>query len=625
MRSRKLRTIGVIGAAAALAVTAIAPSGAEESPAGTGMSGGAASLLTLALGEGALDLRLVGEDSATSNVTGAVNALERVTPLQVASTLLPALNGVSQPTVESSSTSGENATATPGVDLASLLAGVPVPGLLTGVIDPVALRSFVDATGATSAADGAVRNLSVLGGLLQLGTATADLGSSALLTDASAVRGLSVDRIEVLDLTALLDALGISLADLPLDVAVGLLGGLGLPIPGELTPEALLSTIEGLLTQTGPVRAQVSTLQGQIDTLQTQLAPLTAQLSTATALVTSLNADLAAQQALLAACIVPALCAPIQALVTSLTSQLTTATASVNTADAAVDALQAQINGLVAQVDALLATVQSLLDQLLGLIDGVLDGLADAPLLAVEDLVVGLTALADNTLAGSSAQVVGSVGAVEIGGLSLGGLDPAATVAQVTGLADQITGTLGDILSLVDPSLANLVDIDLLEQATAVTEEGGVTKALAGITGLRATITPPDVCAVLGRLGLADTLGSVLGSLGESLPALPGPVGTVLGDLGSTVRCAAPTAAAGFTASSLVDGVASALTQPLTVEALSLSGAGSFAVPAAPGAPGTPGAPGQLPNTGGNAQLALVAVGLGALGLAARRMLARTA
>ncbi|MGH9275267.1 MAG: hypothetical protein ACRDZU_11530 [Acidimicrobiales bacterium] len=622
MRSRKLRTIGVISASAALAITAIAPSGAEESPAGTGMSGGAASLLTLALGDGALDLRLVGEDSATSNVAGAANALERVSPLQVASTLLPALNGVSQPTVEASSTSGENATATPGVDLATLLAAAPVPGLLTGVIDPVALRSVVDATGATSAADGAVRNLSVLGGLLQLGTATADLGSSALLTDAGATRGLSVDRIEVLDLTALLDALGISLADLPLDAAVGLLGGLGLPIPGDLSPEALLTTIDGLLTQTAPVRAQVVTLQGQIDALQGQLAPLTAQLSTATALVTSLNADLATQQALLAACVVPALCVPIQALVTSLTSQLATATASVNTIDAAIDALQAQIDGVVAQIDALLATIQSLLDQLLGLIDGVLDGLADAPLLAVEDLVVGLTALADDTLAGSSAQVVGSVGAVKIGGLSLGGIDPAATLAQVTGLADQVTGTLGGILSLVDPALAGLVDIDLLEQGTAVTEEGGVTKAIAGITALRATITPPDVCAVLGRLGLEETVGSVLGSLGESLPALPGPVGTVLGDLGSTVRCAAPLTAAGFTASSLVDGVASALTQPLTVEALSISGAGSFSVPAAPGAPGTPG---ELPTTGGNAQLALLAVGLGVLGIAARRMLARTA
>ena len=619
MRSRKLQAIGVLGAVAALAVTTIAPSRAEESPAGTGMSGGAASLLTLALGDGALHLRLVGEDSATSNVTGTVNAVERVTPLHVASTLLPVLNGVTQPTVESSSTSGEHATATPGVDLATLLAGAPVPGLLTGVIDPVAMRSVVDATGATSTAAGAVRNVSVLGGLLRLGTATADLGSSALRTDAGAARGLTADRIEVLDLTALLDALGISLADLPLDAAVSLLGGLGLPIPGDVTPEALLATIDGLLTQTAPVRAQVATLQDQIDVLQSQLAPLTMQLSALTTQVGQLT-SLAGS------------CSPLDPILVALglscgqvAGALAAAQGQLTTVDAAIDALQVQIAGVLAQVDALLATIQSLLDQLLGLIDGVLDGLADAPLLAVEDLVVGLTALADDTLASSSATAVGSVGTVEIGGLSLGGLDATATLAQVTGLADQITGTLGDILSLVDPSLANLVDIDLLEQATSLTEEGGVTKAIAGITALSATITPPDVCALLGRLGLEETVGSVLGSLGESLPALPGPVGTVLGDLGSTVRCAAPTAATGFTASSLVDGVASALTQPLTVEALSLSGAGSFTVPAAPGAPGTPDAPGQLPNTGGDAQLAVVAIGLGALGLAARRVLARLA
>jgi LPXTG-motif cell wall-anchored protein len=103
-------------------------------------------------------------------------------------------------------------------------------------------------------------------------------------------------------------------------------------------------------------------------------------------------------------------------------------------------------------------------------------------------------------------------------------------------------------------------------------------------------------------------------------------VGDVLGDLGSTVTCTAATAAGDVTAAALVAGVASALTQPLTIEALSLAGAGSFSVPAATsGGPAAPGSPGSLPNTGGEAQLALLALGLGAVGLVTRRLVARAA
>src|SRR3546814_4497982 len=124
--------------------------------------------------------------------------------------------------VGTTSKDGEQSASTPGVDLGTVLAGLPVPGLLSGTLDPIALRSLVDADGALSSATGAVRDLSVLGGLLSTGVASLDLGSSALVTDAGAIRGLELDRLEVLDLSALLDALGISIADLPLAIVVGL-------------------------------------------------------------------------------------------------------------------------------------------------------------------------------------------------------------------------------------------------------------------------------------------------------------------------------------------------------------------------------------------------------------------
>lgn len=597
----KLRTVSVLAATTALSIASAVPSGAQSAPTGVGSSSGATSLLTLALGEDTLGLRLVGEDAATSNdpAAGGPSALERISPLQITSTLVPALAALSAPSLETRSTSGEDTESSPAIDLAGLVAGAPVPGLLSGTIDPLSLRSAVDATGAVSTAGGAVRDLAVVGGLLRAGAATVDLGSQSLVTDAEADRGLQLDRLEVLDLTALLDALGISLGDLPVDTAIDLLARLGLPVPGGLSVDALRTTIDSLLTQTSAVRAQVSTLAGQ-------LAAADAQLAAANAQVASLTAQLAEQQALLATCGLA--CAPIQALIASLTAELTAATA-----DAA--SLQSTVSSLQAQIDALLAPVQALVDQLLGLLDGILDGLDGAALVVVEDLVVGLTARADDTLATSVASVVGSVGDVRVGGVSLGGLDVGAATAQVTALGDQVAAALGDILALVDPSLAGLVDIGLFEQQTSLTQQGASTNALAAVTALRVTVDPPDVCALLDTVtgGLAGTVqgtvDTLLAGVGEQLPALPAPVSGLLAQVGSTLSCdlgaAAPLSV-------------SALTEPLDIRALSLSGASTFVLGTTTSAP-------RLPATGGEVPFALLALGLGVLGATAHRVVRRSA
>jgi len=626
MAARRLRSIVVLAASASLAVAAV-PGIAQgaATPAGTGTSQGATSVLQLALGTDGLTLRLVGEDSRTSNdpAAGGPIARESISPLQLSSTLLPALSALSLPSVETSSSSGEDGDATDPVDLGALVAGAPVPGLLSGTIGSVALRSAVDATGATSTARGTVEDLSVLGGLVRLADASADLGSAALVTDAGALRGLQLDGLEVVTLGALLDLLGISLADLPIDAAIGLLEQLGLPIPGGVSADALLATVTDLLSDTSAVRAQVSTLQGQIDTLQGEIDTLEGELATATASVTSLTSELSAAEALLAGCGgVPLVCDPLQAEVDALTAELTAAQALVTSLNDEIDDLQGQIDTLLDQIDALLATVQAAVDELLTLIDGVLDGLGAAPLLSVEDLVVGVTAKADDTVASSVASIVGSVGDVKLGTVSLGGLDLGALLSQVAALSDQVTSTLGSVLSTIDPALAGVVDIDLLDQTTSVTESGGVTNAIAAITGLRATVTPPDVCAILDRLAPQGTLSSILTSLGGVLPAIPGEVGTVLADLGSTVTCSVVTG--DLAAAALPAGVLGAITQPVRVEALSVSGSGSFSVAGSSTTPGTPGAP-SLPATGSDARFAVLALALGLAGYGTRRLIARSA
>lgn len=600
MGSGKLRTISVVLAATALSVATAAPGHGQTVPTGVGSSAGSTSLLTLALGTDTLGLRLVGEDAATSNdpAGGGPSALERVSPLQIVSTLHPALAALSAPTIEARSSSGENSQTSPSIDLGSLVAGSPTASLLSGTVDPVALRAAVDSNGAVSAATGALRDVTVAGGLLRTGTASVDLGSRSLVSDAEAARGLQADRIEVLDLTAILDALGISLGDLPVDTAIDLLARLGLPVPGGLTTDALRSTIDTLLTQTSAVRAQVATLMGE-------LAVVDAQLAAANAQVALLTAQLAEQQALLSTC--GLVCAPIEALIASLTAELAAATAS-------AASLQATGTDLLAQIDALLAPVQDLIDQLFGLLDGVLDALAGAALVEVTDLVVGLTARADDTVAASVASVVASLGDLRVAGVSLGGLDAGAVAAQVTALADQVTDAIGEVLSIIDPSLADLVDVALFEQQTSVEQVGAATHATAALTALRVTVATPDVCGVLTNLtaGAAGTVqgtvDTMLAGLGEQLPALPAPVGDLLDQVGSVVSCdlggAAPTPV-------------SALTQPLDVRALSLTGASTFVLSSSTTGPG-------LPRTGGDAPFALLAVGLAAAALASQRLLRRS-
>jgi hypothetical protein len=574
MRRRRTLPLLLTGLAVLVpAVAAGAPAQAQAPDPGVGTSTGATELLALRIGDGALDVRVGVESSSTSNdpATGT-SATERITPLVVSSSLVPALGALSIPPVDVTSTDGERSTATPGVDLGALTSAAPVPGVLGGVIEPTTLRALVDATGAIADAAGGVTNLSVLGGVLRLGELDAVLGSDAVVTGAGAGRSLTLDRLEVLDLDAVLQLLGIDLGALPLGVAAGLLQQLGFGLPGGATsPAALVSTVEGLLAQAGSVPAQIDALGDQVVALQAQLAPLLPFVG----------------------------CNPVLSLL-PLVGGLTCA-ALVPLATS----LQSQIAALTAQIDALTDSVAALLQPVLDVVGGLLSGLGAAPLLVVEDLSVGVVADAVDTVEGSTADVTGSVGAVRVGALTLPGAD-------LLSLAQQATDAVGDVLSVVDPVLGDLVDVSLFEETTSVAAEGAQTVASAAVTALRVAITPPDVCALLGRLGAGaatSTIAGVLGTVGQPLSALPLPVADVLGALGSTLSCST-----------------SALTQPLELEVLKVSGRGAFAavptqVPPTT-APGTPRQAEPLPRTGGEVPLALAGAALAAAVLV-RRAVAR--
>jgi hypothetical protein len=521
----RIRLAAVAIAAAAL-VTAVAPAsaGAQEAggstPPGVGSTTGTTTLLGLRIGGagGPLDLRLIGEQGTTllDSLEAAPNALARVLPLSLSSSLLPTLSALSLPAIESRSTGAENTQSTSLLDLGALSEQLGLPGLLGGQIQPASLLTAVDAAGARSLVSSAVTGITALGGVLGLDALTLDLGSLAAPGQSNAERGVTLASLDVLTLDGLLGLLGIALEDLPLDAALGLLDSLGLPLSGL-----------GV--------SSVGELDGLLDELLTNIGGLLGS-------------------------VVGGACDPL-----------------------------APILGLLG-IDCTMVsdTVVDLVDQLRGLVVGIVDTLTGTPLLSFEGISLDVIARAGETVATSVADVVSTIGGVRVAGIDLPGIDVESTLRQVEALVDQITGTLNGVLGGVLPSLGNLLDVDLLDEATSVVQTATGVTASSAVTGLRITVTPPNLCDLLSGLGGSNSLGALLGGVTDAL----GPVTDLLGGLGLGLTCDGTAGTA--TASGLVDGLATALTSPLTIEALSVSEAAVLRLPA-PTGPGTPSNPAAPP------------------------------
>lgn len=558
-----VRRLGASLLTAVLLLAVTGPSAQAAEPEGVGSATGSTSLLSLVIGESGnspLELRLIGEDGVTNidTVAGIVRAAERLVGIELSSTLLPGL-ALATPPVESSTTGAEDVQGTQLVDLAALSAGLPIPGLLSGSIQPVSLRSVVDATGAHATLSGALADIGVLAGLLSLDTLNLDLGSRAIGSEAAATRGVSLAELDVLNLQGLLSLLGIALEDLPLDAALGLLGTLGLPLPGGAADVGDLdATIETLQATLGSLVSQAIQLAAQ-NPVCDALAPILGQLGITCDLVAATLADLT-------------------------------------------------------------DTVNGIIDQLQALLVGIVDSLAGASLLSLSDLEIGVLAAARDSVATSAADVVASVGDITVAGITLPGLNIGATVQQVAALANQISSTLNGLLATIDPALGDLLTVELLDQTTSVAPTATGIQSLASVTGLRIQVTPPDICALLGRLGGPGSLGGLLGA--NAITPILAPVADILSGLGLSTLCSS--AGAGRAgAAGLVDGVATALTQPLTIEALSVSEAAVYRMPNAPAPTPNAPTPTSLPRTGSSdgALLAVLAAAGLAAALGARRAL----
>lgn len=547
-----MRTKRTIAVGAALALLGSVTTGPANAADGVGTTSVTTSLLNVQIGTNGslLDLSLLS-DSAKATIDPKVSspeAFSRLTALKVASSALPApLNSISvpNPPFESRSPGGAGNVGTAAVDLSNPASGVSVPSaLLSGTVAPAALSSAVDANGARAALDNSLTNLAAVGGLISAGSVSSALGATSSANKADASRLVATQAVTVLDLGALLDGLGLTVGDLPVGAVTDILDQLGVPV-GSVAAGDLEDFITALNDAVDGLQAVVASQPDPGDT---------------TAVITG-------------------------ALPVGLDTVLTQVGAPV----------PAPSSDTIAEV---LATIDSVQATLAGVLEDAMAALDGLKLLEVEGVEVGTVATAAPKLGDSLSKVTGKVGAVRVGGLTLPAVDLADTAAQVNAAVAQVNGVISGALGAVAPSLGNLVTVEMFKKHgdNGTGTVADYNRAIAGVTAVAATITPPTdlvstVTALVGGTGIAEEIAA----LGGTVPAVSTAMSTLETVLGS------------------VNGSVQALAGGASIEVASLRSVADFAS-VSPGE-----TPRELPRTGSNsttgmavfgALLALLAMGI---------------
>ena len=580
MEKKKFAVRLVAGVAAVCVTAALAapnPAGAQSAPQGVGTSTASHDLIRLELGKAGSLLNLgVLADTAKSTIDSAVSpssAFSKLVPLSLTSEVLPALNGLlaNLPTFESRTPGGNPSVSGSAVDFSQgdSLLGLPLGGVLNGVtkllggqLVPTSLTSGLDAAGAKSALDAALANLSVLSGVLKVNSVSNKLGTAASLPDANGTRALAIDAITLLNLGDLLKGLNLDLLSLPLGIISNLLETLNLPLALPTGATDLASAVDGLLV----------TVTDILDAIAADNSILTQVVNT----VPLVNGLLSGLPVAL----------PLNGLGLTNLSVL---------------------NLPLGTVQSLLGTLQTTLQNLLG---NALNLLGNLPLLKLDGAIVGATTKASDTLANSAADVTAKLGGLSVLGIQLPGVD----LLSIGNTINTVTSLLGSVLSIIDPSLKDLIKVGVLDKATSLTTANGYNNALAGLSVLSVEINPPALLSNLVSSLTGNTAGSPLGILGAAGVASPAAALPVLGTgiLGVGNLLNLPAAVG-------------ALTGGLKLKIGSIQSASQFRLasapaPAAVSAAPVP-APGQtLPRTGADTRaLGILAAGMAVLALGVRR------
>ncbi|MBV8981305.1 MAG: hypothetical protein JO086_10430, partial [Acidimicrobiia bacterium] len=465
--------VGAVATLAALIGAAAAAGGpASAATPGVGTTQANTTAVSIKLGSnGSLLGVQLASDNGSANIDpkqGGSAAGSALAPLTSTSSV-SALN-LSLPKVSVSSTGAADNKNVPSIDLTT--------PLTSGTINPLSLSSVVDATqGATSGLNSALNNVGVVGGLLSVPSATSSLGATAKSADADGLRGLSIPSIQVLNLGAVLQGLGVNPANLQLGQVQHVLNTLNVTVPNG--SGANLTNLDG-----DQLAALVNSLQSVLGTgLPTGLSGVPA--------------------------VLPLSDPTLTALLGSITSLIP---GGIPASDTTVGQLVTTLQG-----------------ELGGVLNGALAGIANAPLLQVNNLVVGVTTKATDSVANSVADVTASLGSIKVGNVSIPGVDLASLVTNAQ-------NTITTVLS--DAGLpTGLLTVKALDSTKSVASQNGYVNALANLTGLHVAIAP--LSSLTGGASTAAAATDSMSQLftlanAGNVPALSSAMATLNGLLAST-------------------------------------------------------------------------------------------
>ncbi|MBV9663294.1 MAG: hypothetical protein JOZ37_04960, partial [Actinobacteria bacterium] len=274
----KYRFAALLTTAALAAGAVSAGTAGAATPSGVGTSSASNTVAQVDLGSGLLSVRVLGDDAQSSidPKVGTPAAASVLHPLTVSSNTLSALN-VAAPSVEARST-GAPQNVGSSRDLGA--SGVPA-AIVKGIIDPAVLTAVVDNAGARSGLNAALNNLAAVGGVVSVDKISSALGATAAPADADGTRGFSATNLNVLNLGALLDGLGLPLGNLSLPQISNMLQNLQLFGAGSPV-SSLLSTlgISSAVPDAASLQSVFTTLTGAITSGQATLGNISGALCT---------------------------------------------------------------------------------------------------------------------------------------------------------------------------------------------------------------------------------------------------------------------------------------------------------------------------------------------------------
>lgn len=412
-----------------------------------------------------------------------------------------------------------------------------IPGIGSVTVAGGFIQSAVSNAKVSSVVDFAAGAADVLNGIA--GVATMDSSTKASVSGSASTveRVLTIGSVDVGNLGALLDNLGIDPLALACDAVedAGAALGIGSVVSDACNQLGAVDTdITGGLTEIGSTETVIGTLE-------TLLAPVCALLPAGTCdtvlgQIDALQLDIDDIQT-----DAPDACATVLEALDSVSGQLDGILSSLGIIDALgdIDALIAPITAAVGDVDSATATLTSACNTLVDTVTGLLD----TSVLSLDGIQVAMDLVADKT---PTSSVTGTIGALKVGSLTVADADDLSdAVATLQATIDDIESQLAGVFSALGLSGLPAPELDLLKftedkgkKANGTYFSTGTMRALhlgipSAVVDVPASL-PLDVLSGFGGFGLASFRSAAV-----TTPAVSVDAGVFTGD--ATFKAAATT------------------------------------------------------------------------------------